>query len=802
MLPIREHTEDVNSAAFDHGGNLIVTASDDRTVRVFSGADGSRHQWLSRDSLPFSKRLFAVSAVSGGALGAAVTYAALADRKRGNIMRDGSKELDKPPCSAKSVELDSDWFGSEAKRVRPRQPHKSWSDCLQLLVAGDFLSPVFISMLSNDLPRIALRGSRADILELAWEARYARLTGQADNLDDVLNDERKGKSTLAQGLTRIRSRNPDSWLPVLLLNGTSVETGRRIVTSDVDTQLRDAKGVGAGGVFRDAFDLHAMLTREEHPTKTMRGHSSDINGVALTPDAKWVVTGSDDGTARVWDANTGAELAVLEDERRSDFVYGVAVTPDATRIVTGSKDRTARVWGPRSGPGSGWQKLADLKGHTGSIHGVAITADGARIVTGSYDGTARIWEPRPGPDSKDWKSVAVLEGHTEDVNGVAMTPDGSLIVTASDDETARVWMPRPGSAPDAKDWHTVAVLKGHEGPVWSAAVTPDGTRIVTGSNDTTARVWDHRQGSAPDARDWHAVAVLKGGHAMDVKSVALAADGGRIVTGSDDGTARVWEPRSGSGRDARDWEPVDALLNHTSIVWGVAMTPDGSRIVTGSWDSTARVWKRELESGRVAWRTAVVLEKYEYEEPPPPCDSCDIRLSTAVTMSARFPIISPAGSIRHGNKIVDWVVDGGYYENFGATTAFELARYLGDKTKLRPKVLLINNEPTVPAMECVDGIKGPEYPKINATPWFPTFSSPLGALVMTRTARGTHAAATLCAYDEKRFAHIKVWPDPKNPAKELSMSWWMSKHVQKRLDEELGIRNAKAFEMARSLGQR
>jgi WD40 repeat protein len=105
------------------------------------------------------------------------------------------------------------------------------------------------------------------------------------------------------------------------------------------------------------------------------------------------------------------------------------------------------------------------------------------------------------------------------------------------------------------------------------AFSPDGTRIVTGSRDHTARVWDARTGSLQ--------LELKG-HTDRVHSVAFSPDGTRIVTGSADQTARVWDVRTGL--------PQLELKGHVGNVMSVAFSPDGTRIVTGSTDHTARVW--------------------------------------------------------------------------------------------------------------------------------------------------------------------------------------------------------------------
>ena len=116
-------------------------------------------------------------------------------------------------------------------------------------------------------------------------------------------------------------------------------------------------------------------------------------------------------------------------------------------------------------------------------------------------------------------------------------------------------------------------LKGHDAPVTSAAFSADGARIVTASNDRTARVWD--AGSGEMLRE------LKG-HGGAVTSAAFSADGARIVTASGDRTARVWD--AGSGEMLRE------LKGDGGVVSSAAFSADGARIVSASGDRAARVW--------------------------------------------------------------------------------------------------------------------------------------------------------------------------------------------------------------------
>jgi WD40 repeat protein len=122
------------------------------------------------------------------------------------------------------------------------------------------------------------------------------------------------------------------------------------------------------------------------------------------------------------------------------------------------------------------------------------------------------------------------------------------------------------------------VLKGHERSVFSAAFSPDGKRVVTASDDNTARLWDAETGKQ--------IGEPLAGHTDGVARAAFSPDGKRIVTASWDRTARLW--------DAETAKPIgEPLRGHADTVFSAAFSPDGTRIVTASADKTVRLWDAE-----------------------------------------------------------------------------------------------------------------------------------------------------------------------------------------------------------------
>jgi WD40 repeat protein len=106
---------------------------------------------------------------------------------------------------------------------------------------------------------------------------------------------------------------------------------------------------------------------------------------------------------------------------------------DNSRVITGSDDTTARIWDANTGQPTG----VVLAGHTAAVTSAVFTPDGLRVLTGSKDITAKLCDPASG------KEILTLTGHTEEITSVAASPDGQSLLTGSRDGTAIVWLTVP-----------------------------------------------------------------------------------------------------------------------------------------------------------------------------------------------------------------------------------------------------------------------------------------------------------------------------------------------------------------------
>jgi WD40 repeat protein len=160
--------------------------------------------------------------------------------------------------------------------------------------------------------------------------------------------------------------------------------------------------------------------------RTIAGHAAAVRNVAFDPEGRRVVSASLDGSARVWDVASGAELLALESP--AGPVRWAEFGLDGRVVVTCEEDSTARVWDAATGA-----LLHELAGGPGAVSQCAVAPRGDRVVILGTGDDPRVYA------LADGALLAVLRGHAGGVGGASFSADGSRILTSGLDDAVRLW---------------------------------------------------------------------------------------------------------------------------------------------------------------------------------------------------------------------------------------------------------------------------------------------------------------------------------------------------------------------------
>jgi len=291
------------------------------------------------------------------------------------------------------------------------------------------------------------------------------------------------------------------------------------------------------------FNQLAVLrghTKSEVDTSTSFQNDDEMTYAEFSPDGRYIATASYDKTARIWNAETGKQLAVL---RHEVFVRRAFFNSDGKRLITSTNDDSTYLWDINTG-----KKLAVL-GSNQSFWDVILSPDRQYVVVGN-----KLWNLNTS------KLVTILTINQEDkVSHIEFSKDGQQVATTSN-KTVTIWETSSGKR--------LTVLIGHDGETTHASFSHDGQYLATASKDNTARLWNVNTGKQ--------LTVFLG-HTGEVTSVDFSPNGSYLVTVSatvNDGTARLWNTKTGNKMAimSKDMWIDNALFTpsgqHVFIKWG------------------------------------------------------------------------------------------------------------------------------------------------------------------------------------------------------------------------------------------
>jgi WD40 repeat protein/beta-lactamase regulating signal transducer with metallopeptidase domain len=362
------------------------------------------------------------------------------------------------------------------------------------------------------------------------------------------------------------------WDPV-----KGIQRGKKFAHSDGVVDL----AFGPGG--RELYSLGGGkgLKRWQgtvSPVRYFDGHKGPVNGLAISPDGKYVLSCSTwpngDNTARLWELATGKEVHQFKGNKNTNL-QSVAFSLDGKYAVTGATDGVIWQWQTSTG-----KLVHSLKGHKDAVASLTFSADGKKLLSASHDKTLRLWNFASGETER------TFTGHTDWARRAVFLPDGKHILSGGRDRVLRLW--------DLESGKLLRTIEHNKQWVESIAVTRDGKRILTGGGNAL-HLWNLSSGKLLRSFE---------GHVYGVTSVALLRDERTALSCSYDGSVRYWDVQSGV--------ELQRYSSHRNYVWSVALLPDGKQFLSaggggqqgGNYvagdDFAIRLWK--LPQFRVALR--------------------------------------------------------------------------------------------------------------------------------------------------------------------------------------------------------
>jgi WD40 repeat protein len=548
VATLQGHTAVVNSIAFSPDGSRVVTASYDRTARIWDARTGALLvTLLGHGSVvnvasfsPDGRRIVTGSSDETARVWDADSGAELLKLREhvGQISRAAFS-----PDGTRIVTAASIIFGANDHTAR------LWDSSSGVLLArlSGHAEQVNSAQFSPDGGLIVT--ASPDKTVRLWGGRTgAFLATLAGHTDWVFRakfapDGRRIASISNDRTARIWDVTPSVPAVRLIRNNNSTWSaafspdGAKIVTAASDKKAR----------VWDAESGALLMTLS---------HTAGLNKAGYSPDGRLIVAVTEDSTARVWSATTGAMLMSFDEKGAQ--LSDAHVNPASTRLVTASRSG-ARIWDLKTG------QLLMILLENKNVRSVLFGPEGARVVTVSFDGTVQIW------NAIDGNSVATLSGKS---SMAAFSPDGAHVVTVSG-SAAMLW--------DASSGSPLSTLSEHDGQVTTASFSPDGSKVVTALADSTARIWDAVSGTPLRTLSGHARISGGGMSRASLRVAVFSTNGERVLTASDDGTARLWDVRTG--------ETVGVLPGHEGSIGEAAFSSDGSRVLTLANSTDVRIWR-------------------------------------------------------------------------------------------------------------------------------------------------------------------------------------------------------------------
>lgn len=530
---LQGHNYSVNSVTFSPNGEIIASASDDGTIKIWN-PDGSVLQTLESEEVEVNQVAFHPD-----------SQVIASGNKNGTIKLWNIDGTLLKSISAHELPINSISFSHDGNLIASASDDKT----IKLWDINGNLVKTFTGH-SKEVSSVNFSPDDKQLVSGSWD-----YTIKLWNLDGTLAKTFEGHKSNVNSVDfspdgkELISGSWDYTIKLWNLDGTLLNTLKEHEGNVNQVQFSPNGELIASASHDNAvriWDRNGILK------KTLWGHSDFVKSVNFSPDGKTLASASTDNTIKLWSIHQRKRETLTLENDSSDFstLQSVAFSPNNQTIAVADSNNNIQLWDVKG------ELLKSFTGHQEYVSLIKFSPDSQMIATASYDKTVKLW-------NINGELLATLTGHEKEVNTVDFSHNGKMVVTGSNDNTIKLWN---------INGELLKTFTGHSRNVSSVQFSPNDETILSGSWDHSIKLWNLEGEIILDIPTAHTDAIL---------TTIFSPDGKMIVSSSRDSTIKLWQLNG---------KLLNTLAGYRSWVNLITFSQNSTIFATGSVNGNVRLW--------------------------------------------------------------------------------------------------------------------------------------------------------------------------------------------------------------------